>query len=430
MKRKREADKFSGHKSSGNNSVPTAQDLQYYLQKNEVESLFVSIMESLCVERPKNVPAFIVQYLQKNFLHEKQNKQKLQISQTESAMPSSWSTFTFGSSSNNDGEQMLDEDEDDFSRYKMISANKANIDDMEEPPLSDVVSENIRRRYSIGGRRVGISNEPIDESDVKVNIPVNQKSEEEMRHIELAITNCSMFSHLSSDDKVTISKAMFSASFEQGDTIMNQGDEGSHFYVIDSGECDVFVNNEFVKTLEPGESFGELALIHGTPRAATIEAKTPVSLWGIDRVTFRKVLMDTTMKKRKLYGNFLRNVEILKTLTDYELQTVADALVQEKWRDREVIVRQNDTGHAFFIIEEGTVNVFKDEILVARLHAGDYFGEMALMFDQPRAATVKASGDVKTVRLDRQSFKRLLGSCEDLLKRNMSVYNMIISKQI
>lgn len=140
--------------------------------------------------------------------------------------------------------------------------------------------------------------------------------------------------------------------------------------------------------------------------------------------------MDATIKKRKLYGDFLRNVEILKTLVDYEIQRVADALVQETWKSGETIVKQNDKGHAFYIIEDGSVNVVKDDNKVATLKRGDYFGEMALMFDQPRAATVVASGDVKTVRLDRQSFKRLLGSCEDLLKRNMAVYNMIISKQI
>jgi cAMP-dependent protein kinase regulator len=115
---------------------------------------------------------------------------------------------------------------------------------------------------------------------------------------------------------------------------------------------------------------------------------------------------------------------------DYEIQTVADALVQETWKDSQIIVQQNEPGHAFYIVVEGGVDVYKDNNLVGKLKKGDYFGEMALMFDQPRAATVKASGDVKTIRLDRQSFKRLLGPCEDVLKRNMTVYNQIISKQI
>jgi len=49
------------------------------------------------------------------------------------------------------------------------------------------------------------------------------------------------------------------------------GDEGDNFYVIDSGEVDVFVNNQNVLTIPCGGSFGELALIYGTPRAATVK---------------------------------------------------------------------------------------------------------------------------------------------------------------
>ena len=49
------------------------------------------------------------------------------------------------------------------------------------------------------------------------------------------------------------------------------------------GEVDVFINDELVSSITEGGSFGELALILGTPRAATIVAKTSVVLWSIDR---------------------------------------------------------------------------------------------------------------------------------------------------
>lgn len=58
-------------------------------------------------------------------------------------------------------------------------------------------------------------------------------------------------------------------------------------------------------------SFGELALIYGTPRAATIKAKTDVKLWAIDRDTYRRILMGSTIRKRKLYETFLEKVSIL-----------------------------------------------------------------------------------------------------------------------
>lgn len=65
------------------------------------------------------------------------------------------------------------------------------------------------------------------------------------------------------------------------------------------------------------------------------------------------------------------------------------------------------------------------------LKASDYFGEIALLTDRPRAATVVSKSDsLKCVRLDRARFNRVLGPCEDILRRNMEAYNKYMAKQI
>lgn len=73
--------------------------------------------------------------------------------------------------------------------------------------------------------------------------------------------------------------------------LLCSGDEGDNFYVIDLGEVEVYLNNQMVLNISEGGSFGELALIYGTPRAATVKAKTDVKLWGIDRLSYRRILM-------------------------------------------------------------------------------------------------------------------------------------------
>jgi cAMP-dependent protein kinase regulator len=65
-----------------------------------------------------------------------------------------------------------------------------------------------------------------------------------------------------------------------------------------------------VKTVGPGDYFGELALIYGTPRAATVKAVSSVKLWAIDRMTYRKIVMGQTLKKRAMYENFLKKVPL------------------------------------------------------------------------------------------------------------------------
>lgn len=71
------------------------------------------------------------------------------------------------------------------------------------------------------------------------------------------------------------------------------------------------MNSELVTTVGEGGSFGELALIYGTPRAATVKAKTDVKQWGIDRDSYRRILMGSTIRKRKMYEEFLSRVSIL-----------------------------------------------------------------------------------------------------------------------
>jgi cAMP-dependent protein kinase regulator len=64
---------------------------------------------------------------------------------------------------------------------------------------------------------------------------------------------------------------------------------------------------------------------------------------------------------------------------------------------------------------------------VSKLGPSDYFGEIALLFDRPRAATVKAKGPLKCVKMDRGRFERVLGPISDILKRNVTQYNSFIN---
>lgn len=69
------------------------------------------------------------------------------------------------------------------------------------------------------------------------------------------------------------------------------------------------------------------------------------------------------------------------------------------------------------------------ETLVYEYKPNDYFGELALLKEEPRAATVRAKGKVKVNSVDRDSFKRLLGPLEELLKRNVQKYEKYMSSK-
>ena len=75
-----------------------------------------------------------------------------------------------------------------------------------------------------------------------------------------------LFSHLDEVERCEIFDAMFPAFARPGHEIIKQGEEGDNFYIVDQGEVEIFVDEKKVVTLGEGGSFGELALIHETPR--------------------------------------------------------------------------------------------------------------------------------------------------------------------
>lgn len=80
------------------------------------------------------------------------------------------------------------------------------------------------------------------------------------------------------------------------------------------------MNDELVATSGECSCFGELALLQGTPQAVTIKAKTIVKLWSLLGETYRKLLMDITIKNRKIYEEFLNQVPILRNDKQFEAE--------------------------------------------------------------------------------------------------------------
>lgn len=218
------------------------------------------------------------------------------------------------------------------------------------------------------------------------------------------------------------------------EVIIKQGDPGDRFYLLEEGACEVWLQKpnktepEMVKEYSAGDSFGELALLYNAPRAATVKASSNCTLWAMDRMTFRTILLHTTSNKRKLYERFLEDVPLLKTLDNYERAAIADVLEAEYFEASTEILVEGHPGDKFYILEEGEAEARTGGKAVMKYKRGDYFGELALLNNRPRAATVVALTKCKCVSIDRRSFKRLLGKLDDILQRNTSDYNKGINK--
>jgi len=128
-----------------------------------------------------------------------------------------------------------------------------------------------------------------------------------------------------------------------------------------------------------------------------------------------------------MYDEFLKKVKILETMDAYERQTIADAFKKHKFNKGDLIIKEGEEGDELYFLVDGTAKATKlvDGELkkVMEYNPGDYFGERALIKKEPRAANIEVTSDrIEVVSLTKDSFNRLLGPVEDIMKRNMELY--------
>ena len=241
-----------------------------------------------------------------------------------------------------------------------------------------------------------------------------------------------MFAALEDSEKDIIVDAMEEKKCFKNETVIKEGEDGDCLYVVASGTLactKVFKGNSdstFLKRYEAGEAFGELALLYNAPRAATITSDAKSLLYVLDRATFNHIVKDANIRKREKYEQYLKKIKLLETMDDYERNQVSEAFKDIKYTAGQTIIKEGEEGRDLFFLLTGEAAAFKsingENKEVKHYESGDYFGELALLRNEPRAATIVAKSDCTCVSMDRHSFKRMLGPLDNILKRNIDLY--------
>jgi CRP-like cAMP-binding protein/Zn-dependent protease len=200
--------------------------------------------------------------------------------------------------------------------------------------------------------------------------------------------------------------------------VFRQGDRADAFFVLRKGRLAVedehpeTGDTRVLRTLEPGESFGELALLSAAPRSATIRAMTDAQVFEIDKPTFDRLLADDIEAPE--FAPTMQAFAELRGLTAFRRLTLDDvAVVLEHggWVQAahgDILVEQGEIGDAFYAIGSGQADVFVDDEPINVLGPGDHFGEIALLEHVPRTATVVARTPLRAFRLDADGFDRVV----------------------
>lgn len=193
---------------------------------------------------------------------------------------------------------------------KHLSESDHDSDEAEDEYSEEVVSQ--KKEKTVG--RTSVSAEVYGKFNKKENFKakVVPKTADQKHHIALRLNQAFMFSALDDKEKESVINAMEEKKVKAGEWVIKQGEDGDNLYVVEKGTLKCFkkINNEqkYLKTYQPGESFGELALLYNAPRAASIQAEGECTLFALDRESFNHIVKDAAVKKRERYEEFLLKV--------------------------------------------------------------------------------------------------------------------------
>ncbi len=249
-------------------------------------------------------------------------------------------------------------------------------------------------------------------------------------------------------------------SYEDGETIVREGYPGDAFYILLEGEARVQRDGR-EHPVHPGDHFGELSLLDGAPRMATVVASGPTVAACVGRDAFQKLLHDEptfapgllkgltlvardlmrldvqrivdhgklgdweavtdgrharseavgkVMQGKEALGwlSILGHVGIFQGIPERDLRRVAKAATVERYPDGAVVVLAGALGDSMHIILNGRARVRTPGGHTRALGEDDCFGELALLDGGNRSATVTAVGELTTARIDRKAFQKLL----------------------
>jgi len=248
---------------------------------------------------------------------------------------------------------------------------------------------------------------------VETSLNAKEPSNSKMFPIDV-LREVPFFQQFSQEHQQQLFAELEEESFHDGDFIVRQGEVGDKFYVIVEGEAVVSKTEDSGETRDlthiyPGDFFGELVLIYGGQRVATVTSYGRTKCMSLSRKSFEKY--DDIR-----YFLILQKVPLLSGVPKEVQLEIVKRLKPAKFNKDDFVVKQGDRGDAFFMITKGSALVIEDEDkIITRLYEGHAFGEMALLSDEPRIASVKAATELNLMYLSAEDFKELM-SADDFSK--------------
>jgi CRP-like cAMP-binding protein len=230
-----------------------------------------------------------------------------------------------------------------------------------------------------------------------------------------------LFVSVTDEELDNIANHLKQERFPAGEVIIREGEVGDKFYILERGKATVWRldENQVESKIDekgPGQYFGEVALVSSAPRNATVRAETPVSTLTLDYSDFNECVrqyinLASQVDENVKYSWLLRGMPIFDELSSQKLDQLATWLEPEPLEAGAVLFQEGDLADKFYIVESGEVVISRlvdgEHVEISRREPGEYFGEIALLQNRPRTATITASIDTNLLSLEADQFQDL-----------------------
>lgn len=226
------------------------------------------------------------------------------------------------------------------------------------------------------------------------------------------LTTLPLFSQLAPEDAAALAAAAFELAYEPGQSVVVQGEAGDRFYAIKRGQAAVLVHSDSglvteVARLGPGDCFGEIALLERRARTATVRALEPLTCSALSHDAFKALRQSVGDQVTAVIRSTsaLNRSPLFSQLASERRSALALRLRPLPVTAGQTVVREGEAGDSFFLVADGELEVVSGTGgRVSTLAAGDHFGEVALLRNVPRTATVRAVRDGLLLSLDKREF--------------------------
>ena len=438
------------------------------LQSLELKKCLYEICEPMCIKivqsKPKDIPNFMLSYLKSTFNYSSSGlrfdeQKELENLRSKVEMFKDMEEHAYYSEQSKQGKKevkpaekkgrgqpkpkprlpyednVLSDDED----YK-------NLDDV-DPNLDNL---DFIKNCAENNKRISVTENcfVFDKQNLPA-IKTHKKNPELFEFIRINLIKSPVFSELNFDVLKNIIDAMEEKNVPAVTDVVKQGDLEESFYFVAEGqlECKMQFTQitqegnrkkvekfepKLVRIYNPGDYFGELSLLYHTPRRGTIRAITDVKLYTLNRSTYKLILRKANEEKTEKIINAMKGVKILSMLEDEELEKLESITKEAVYSNGEMIIKENEFSNTLMILEKGkcigtkTEEKGKTPIETSKYKDGDVLFEKAILRPEKSEENILASSDVvKFICVDRNGLRNNLGQYENILMRNMELYQEI-----